>query len=294
MKGFYRVYQNGRLVREQENLITTEGRRMILNYLSETSNSFAESIAIGTVSTAPTVNDNRLGFELGRGDIDFRVPEYTSGQITFRAGLDPSITGTVHELGVFSQSSNSLANYPSQLLTTFEDSIEDISGGGPDFTKTRAGTSSYRVTAAAGASTTARIINSGTDLSGYQTTDVFGLTCFINDANTSSIQVRAGVDSTNYYRYNIIPGTTLGYRLFEWNKADFVAVGTPDWELITEYSFIVTAGAAATAVNLDGLKIDDTDFYAEYGMTSRAVLTSPIVTGTNEQLDIEYVVEFNL
>lgn len=295
VKGFYRIYKNGVLVGETENLITLSGKRLILQFLASSVGSYAGAISYGT-STTPAVNtDSKLGFEFGRSAILLRAADPTTGRITFKASLDPEVAGVINELGIWPYLSNSSTEYGGHMVTTFDPNTESLSGGAVNTTTYRIGAESYGASPAASGTSTISLTSIRNDFSGYSDTDIFSLAYFLQDANTASIAVRLKVDNSNYFGYTITTGSTPGYVVTDWTKSQFTATGSPTWDAITSADFLITAKAAgATTVLLDGLRVNDTDIYPDYTLVSRAVLGTPITKSAGEQVDLEYLLEFTI
>jgi len=295
MKGTYRVYKGGLLVAEQDNLITNLGRTIILRYLAGNIGSFAGAIAAGAQHKAAVVTDTKLGFEFMRGAITVSAPMVQSNTVVYKASMPLNSAGRVYELGLYPHLTQTNAEYAGNLFIGFDPATESLTGGGANTTNYRTGAESYAVGAAAGASTTAAATAIRGNFGVYDPTDTFSLGYFLNDANTASIAVRLLVDSSNYFTYTVTTGTATGYFVADFDKSSFVWTGLPSWDNVTRAEFVVTARAGgATSVNLDGMRINDTDVYPEYALVSRTVLATPVTKASGEQMDIEYTLGFNL
>lgn len=296
-KGTYRVYKDGLLVAEQPNLITDRGRGLILRYLAGNIGTFAGAIAVGSHTTPPAVTDTRLGFEFARGAITLGAANVPARQVVFKATIPMETSGVIYEMGLYPFIRQTDTEYFGQVYLGFDTNLEELTGGGVNTVNYRIGTDSYEATAAASTATatTSTTITAGQargNFGGHGPSDVFSLAYFLNDANTASIRVRLYVDNLNYFEYTISPGAITGYRVTDWEKGAFVATGTPSWENITYADFTITAGTGgATTVQLDGLRVTDTDVYPDYGLVSRAVFATPIIKRPGEQMDVEYALE---
>lgn len=295
MRGVYRIYRDGELVAESENLITDEGRKIVLRYLAGNIGSYADVLAVGTQNVLPTSADKRLGFEFARTNVELRIPNFADNSVTFKGSLAAQDAGSVYEVGLFPLATGNNTNSASRLITGFEPTTEPLSGGVTNTTNVRLGRESYSLNPAANGNATAVLSSLRTDFSGYGDDDSFSLAFFINDANTSSIRIRLLSDAGNYFEHSISGfGTNPIYLVREMRLGDFTVTGSPDWANITEAHFTVFAGAAATSVQLDGFRVNDTDIYPEYGLVSRTALASPVIKEPGQQLDIEYTLEFNI
>lgn len=292
MRGLYNVYSDGELIASVPNVITDEGRRVILRYLAGNVGQFGGAVAVGSSQQIPASTDTKLYFEYGRGAVDLVAPDFLTSRIIFKAPLPIALSGVIYELGLYPFMVAPSSDFASNIITGFDPSVEGLSGGTANTANYRIGIESYQLSAAASGTTTATLARTGS-YEGYAPEDVFTLGYFVNDANAASIRVRAINDASNYYSYTFTPPTVPGYYTKDFRKADFVKTGNGDWNTITSLDFRLTAGAGGTAVvQLDGLRVSSTTQYIDYALVSRAVLGAPIFKPVNQQMDIEYVLEF--
>jgi len=74
MYGVYRVYKDGEMISESNNLITSNGKDVIHQYMAGIIQDWASSIAVGAYDTAATINDYKLKYEISRFGITTRSP----------------------------------------------------------------------------------------------------------------------------------------------------------------------------------------------------------------------------
>ena len=295
MRGMYKIYLDGKLVNEAPNLITNAGRPLVLRYLAGQTSSIGGSISCGTSGTAASAADVKLGLEFMRGAVLLRGVDYTTNRVIFKATMDPAAAGVIYELGLYPYQINNAAQYGGESFTNFDSSNEPLTGGTANTINFRTSNQSYSVSPALSTSATISLSPIYDDLSGYQDADIFTLGYFINDANTATINIRIKTDAANYYQFSFAPPTVSGYYVRDILKSSFTVVGTPTWANISSLDFIVTAQAAgATTVQLDAFRLNDTDIYQDYGLVSRSVLATPQPKLAGEQMDIEYLLEFNI
>lgn len=295
MRGYYNIYSNGELVNHTPNIITDEGRRLILKYLAGNIATLAGAISVGTSGVAPVRSNTKLGFEFSRAVVDVSSPDFVAGRVIYKGTLPTSIGGKIYELGMYPSVDGPMTEFNSRLITGFDAGVEPLTGGLISLTNYRIGAESYAVTAVASGTSTASLTSTRGDFSGFGDDDSFSLSYFINDANTSSIRVRMMTDAVNYYDSVVIPSSVSGYYTAEFLKSAFVATGTPNWNSISAVQFIVTAKAGgSTTVQLDGFRVNDNTIYSDYALLSRGVLQTPETKALGQQLDIEYVLEFNI
>jgi hypothetical protein len=294
MRGLYRVFSDGKLITEVPNMITEQGRVVVLRYLSGQVGRIGGAVAVGASQTLPARTDTKLYFEYGRGAVDLVAPDFLTNRVIFKAPMPLALSGTIYELGLYPYLAAPLSDFSDMVVTGFDPNVELLSGGTLNSSNYRVGAESYQLAPAANGNSTATLtVNTG--FGGYSPEDLFTLAYFINDANTSSIRVRMLTDATNYYSYTFNTPTAPGYYTHDFAKSAFTRTGTADWSNITSVQFTVNAGAGgATAVQFDGLRINDTTPYVDYALVSRAVLGAPLYKLPNQQMDIEYVLEFGI
>lgn len=295
MIGVYRVYLDGCLVAEQPNIITDQGRVIILRYLAESIGSYAGAIAVGSGSSLATRYNNKLDFELARAEIDLRVPYFSTSTVLFKGTLPSNFVGKVRELGIYPTLNAPANSFNSRVITTFNTDSEVISGGTVNYVNTAAGSTSYEVTAAPSTTQTVSLSYLQSDFSGYLPTDSFALAYFTNDTNIATIKVRMKTDSTNYYEFSFTPAGPVNYYVQDFLKNSATVVGSPAWSNISSIDALVTANSGgSTTVQLDALRVNDNNVYGDYGLVSRSVLGQGITKSVNQVMEVEYSLGFNI
>ncbi|AXH49186.1 tail protein [Streptomyces phage Blueeyedbeauty] len=297
MKGVYRFYQGGELIAEHENLLTTEGKRLILRYLAGQSPSLGAAIGLGVSATAATVNDTSLGFEIERVSVALKSADYTNNLVLFKGTVDQDTTFNIYEAGLWSSSSNALSGeFDSRLLTTFDLSLEEWTNVTADTTANRTSEDAARIDAAISATTQARL-DVEMDLSGYSVNDTFLLAFSKPNNNITTIKLvfEDPISGGSLSLSKTVSALPTGYNILAFKKGDFVASGTISWDNITRMGFDVTAGGTAGYVILDGLRVEDVDTpNQDYILVSHAILSSPINKTNVAPMDVEYALEFSV
>lgn len=297
MRGVYRFYQDGKLIAEHENLLTNEGKRLILRYLAGQSPSLGGAIGLGVSAVPATVNDSILGFEIGRVPVSLKNADYTSNMVLFKGTIEQDATFNIYEAGLWSASSNSLnTEFDSHIITTFETELEEWTNVTVDTTANRTSADAVRIDAAA-SSTTQSYLDVEMDLAGYSANDTFLLAFSKPNNNISSIKL-VFEDTTTGGSFSLtktVSSLPTGYNIIGFRKGDFVASGTVSWDYITRMRFDVAAGGTGGYVILDGLRVEDVDTpNQDYILVSHSVLSSPIVKTSAAPMDVEYALEFNV
>ena len=294
MRGTFRFYENGRLVGEQQNLITAAGKRAILSFLAGWQGNFASAIAVGSGQTAANTTDTGLELEWSRTPIIVISPDFINTTLVYKARLETMESGKIYEAGVVSDVAAD-ANYRSRMITGFDSTIENWNAGAFTTSNARIGTEALRVTAATGVSTLARNLDTPIDLSGYSNIDKFAFAYNNGNISASNVLVRFYTDDSNYFTRTIAAPGAAGYKIEKFSKSDFVATGSPNWGNITSTAVGVTGSGGTATIDFDMIRIDDKDTYVDNNvLVTRTVLGSPITKSPGLPLDIEYTLDITI
>lgn len=300
MIGKYKIYKNGVLEREQENLITTFGKKYILKYLSNQVPNIGDSIAVGVSNTAATIGDLTLGFEFSRGLINVRSALVTSG-IVIKAELDDTVGGLIYEMGLFPTVSNSSSGqFGTKVLSQCDPSLETWVGVGAGFIgadttgPSRIGTEMVGIDATASSNINAIFQPFSENMEGYSPLDQLSLAYYNQNSSCNGITVSLLSDSSNYISYTFVP-SSVGYFIKSWPFSSMITTGNPDLTNIATLQVNVSANSGGAAlISLDGLIITDVDIYQDYGLISHSILTTPLAKLPDDTIEIEYYMDFTI
>lgn len=295
IKGVYYFYQDGELLAKSENILTTEGKRLLLRVLAEQAASLGQAIGVGVSAVAATAADTRLGWEVDRSAIDIKAVDYDNSLVVMKTTLPQNTAYTIYEIGLWSQFTNSLnTETSSRILTTFETDVETWTNYTLDTTQNRTSRDAMRIDAAISSTKTA-VSNVDLDLSGYSSVDQFSVAFYKANNNITTLGLVFESATGVYRKTTTVSSLPVGYNVINLNKGDFVATGTPDWSAITKIDIEVTAGGTAGYLIMDGIRIEDADtLNPDYALVSRSVLGTPLVKTDNAPMDVEYALEFTL
>lgn len=294
MRGTYRFYENGELVGEAHNLITTAGKKHFLQFLAGYVGVLVKGLSVGIGDAAATVNDASLQYEFNRAYVNLVSVDYANTAIVFKGTIAAGVTGTVYEAGLWSEYESS-DFFRSKPLLDFS-SVEGLWSSGTTIAGTsRIGIDSMRLAPAISATEMSTLSNIYLDLSGYSNLDEFALAYNVNSAFVSSIKLNLYTDATNYYT-RTLAAPTAGYKISAFKKTDFIATGAPSWSNITSVSVSVTSTAGGSgSVDFDGLRVEDRDQNSEQiVLISRAVLPVPVVKSAGIDMDFEYLLDLTI
>lgn len=255
--------------------------------------SLVQGIALGIGSVAPSVNDQRLGFEIARVPVLLRSYDPVADKIIFKAQVPDEFIGKISEAGLVSLLTDALTDNTSQTLSTF-DQFEgwEVTAGSIlwNSTNTRLGEDSMRMALATSSSATA-VLPVALDLSRHSPVDTVTL-AYNASTTTSGITITFLTDLSNYFYKTITP--VVGYQTASIAKASFTANGVPNWGNITQIKISVAATTGgSTVVDLDGLAIFDEDnLNPDSILVAREVFT-PIEKATSSVNEIEFSLTVN-
>jgi hypothetical protein len=125
-KGTYIYKENGKEIGRSYNIITTNGRKVLLQYLAGVKSTWAANLAIGAIPGTPTADDLELNFETGRYPITLRTyqaaTDSTPDLIVVRATLPSTLYANIYEVGVYPTDTTSGLNIvDNKIFTDFSD-----------------------------------------------------------------------------------------------------------------------------------------------------------------------------
>lgn len=253
-------------------MITTQGKGAILRSISGGGTPIA-AIAVGVGQTAEALTDTALVYEIHRAPVVIASVDQTAGEVIYKAIIPEEVSGTVYELGAWSD--YNLSDDAEPLLLTFEPESELWSVGTYVNTNSRIGEYGLQVTG------TSTLYGLGMDLSVVLPTDVLSMAFYVN-AGVTKVELRLGNDNTNYLSYSI-NNPTVGYNIVSFNRSAMTSMGVVDDESLSQAQLVVTGGN----VVMDGLKINKAT-PSDRILVSRKVLTTPFVKQADISMEVEY------
>lgn len=329
MNGIYRIYEDGKLIREVKNKLTLLGRSNALSTMLGLTQSFAGSLGIG-VSSLSNSDSSVLptgAVFLNMTDLDYGVGKYpvtssslgqdssqTKDALVYTARITDPSRYSIYELGLFSNQIAGSVDVDALSLLGFE--------GGDSLKETVSSVDYYlddtNSTYVAGRKATYQADNINYRIGSNAVKLLSGYSVFINDsifnltnfyspdklklafyssgAVTVTVTFYSGTNSISY-QFAGINGT---YSVLSKLKTQIYGtpVGTIDWSVIDKIEVAVSGGTANTSFAiLDGLRIEKTKPIDSIdGLVSRAVLddNTRIDKQAGSIIDIEYLLTFDL
>lgn len=294
LSGEYKFYLDGDLVVASGNIITNFGKLAIMRYLAGNITSYAGAIAVGVSPKTTNTTDFVLDYELFRVPIAYKTTNMANSSIVFKATAGSGVSGIIHEVGMFPSQNNELSG-AYQTASVFNMNNDEAWQGviARDTVNSRIGSSAITLTAAGASMSSIYNQDVRLDLSGYSATDVFKLAFITFDNNATSIAVKFtngdGAEIMGIFAPEAhTSGASPQYQIISITKSQF-SNQNANWANIIRADVMLYAGAGASTVAVDGLKVIDADHLnPEYGLVSRSTLASPVSKNSNQTLDVEY------
>lgn len=280
-------------------MITDSGRDRINQYLAGTVPNIAQSISLGIQNTAAAATDTRLGFEVARTPITLTSYNPDTNELIFRAPWPAEYTGTIREIGLTSEPSDTISLGGSRTIALFNLDEENwtYTSSGLQATEIANGLiGEYSLTLVAG---TEQLEWAGLnlDFSELGSTDQFSLAFGMAWGDASSVTLKFLTTDTDFYTITYT-GTYNAFDQFGIaTKASAVPTGSPDWGNITAIRLQASTGTSGE-LYFDALRIENNTYVdTDDVLVGRQVLVTEYVTGFNQDLknteDIEYTINIS-
>lgn len=261
-------------------MITTAGARWIRQYMSQQVETMVESVAFGIGSTAPTVNDTDLEYEVLRGQITFRSYDPTTGEVALRVEVPNDQAARITEVGLWANASDNDGTAQSQQLVDFDDEVEPWAATGTFVANSRVGLKALQITA----NGTSTLTTEGLSLEAYSGQDQFALAIGPTLTGSCTLNVRFRTDASNYFNFSTT--VNAGGVIKKFTKSAAVRTGNPSWDAINDIQFIVS-GATSLSMRLEGLRVlNSENALSDYVLVARQVI-APFQTDPTKTTEFE-------
>jgi hypothetical protein len=297
IKGTYVFKQNNIEIGRTNNLITSNGRNLILEFLAGARQNWAADMAIGAMSSpSPLVSDTQLNFETARYPVVLKsyITANTVANnpdlISIRTTLPINLSANIYEIGLYAINN---AEYTTStrnniILNDFSDITNWTYSAGTvslnqyiaqGYSSPRIGSYSINLSN----STTYSNSSLSIGFSNYTNKDYLQLLVF----NTTSGTITVTLTDISGITQTLVFTTTLntGYSVL---SSEFDS-GIYNFSNITSISITTDSNTYAT---IDAIKVSSAnEISVEESLVSKAVLLNPIAKNLNVSLDVEYYVE---
>jgi hypothetical protein len=281
--GRYRFLEEGNVVAEFDNVLTTAGKREILGMIAGTSTRITR-LGLGVGDATPDAADKTLFMPLVDTPVDFSVPLFggASSKIVFKSRLDETVAGVIYEIGCYNSPE---INEP--LIFNFGDGLTDFAGpAGGGVNDVRIGPTSPKIV-----DTTPLVVDKVASAGDLRSTDTIALACkpSTTAASVLTVVIRDVNNNTATCAYTL-PGGTTNYQVVNKAVSDFAFAGPFSWNDISRVT--VTRDATANDIIMDGLSARSP---LQAGiLLSHAKYSAGVVKRFGVRMDVEYELTFNL
>ena len=293
LKGTYVFKQNGIEIGRSENVITTNGKQAIVQYLANSSNEWAAALSVGGINTATSVSDTTLYYEFARSAVTLKSFKLGSPNIIIVKGtLDASISANIYEVGVYPSNTASIFGTRDRLLIEDFSTLTNWTGtytsnafaAGTVYSP-RYGSYSLNVPANTTISNSTYSLN----VSSYSTLDTLDILANVVSGKSGTITVTlTDINGNTAVFAPFSFGSTAGYQVLS------LPMPTSIFTLSTVSSIQIQTTGANSAIVLDVIRVGvKAELTESTSLVSRSVLTDPIVKTSGTPLDIEYYLQLS-
>ena len=292
-KGTYVFKENGIEIGRSQNLITDNGRDVILRYIAGATQSWASNLAIGAMPIQPTQSDTDLNFETARVPIDFKTYRNAISPdpdlIIVRGTLPQNLYANIYEVGVYPDSSSTSLSAKSNAILADFDNISNwnVSAGNVSITNFMPqAENSPRIGAHSVELDPETIYENATvsfDIGGYTPINNLEVLLYNTVEGVLTITLTDLLGASMSFTFNLV--TEPGYQVL---SAPF-SPGAHLFETIDKISISTDTTAIAT---IDAIKATTrNEFSTKDYIVSKSALTTPIAKKYGVPLDIEYSIQ---
>lgn len=304
LKGRYVFKQNGKVIAESKNIITTKGQKEILQYLARQQDSYGDTIVLGIGTSTPSDSDEYLDFT------NFAVPvqgyfyDDTNNEIVYQAIVPSGVIAKIYEAGLATNypflltSNTDTVSNSSDLICNFDENEDwNLTSGIEFYTDSslsilRSQNNSLRYTLTNTTKTSTLLYPNIFKL--YDDSDILKIALNIATNLPTGITIKFydSANSSNYYEWTL-SSLSLGYNIKEIEIGSLTqpvsALSLSDINTIE----ISVASTADTVIDFDAIRVDHISDSFGYVLISRSVLTTPSTLSLEAPIDIEYRLEFD-
>lgn len=306
-KGTYIFKQNGVELGRSQNIITSNGKKMILEYLSGSRQNWAADMAVGAMPTnalgqAPLATDTQLNFETARYPVTLKTfisaTDTNPDLIVVRSTLPVDLYANIYEVGLYPTNYSNFFNSTRNniILTDFSNlslwntvsgttSINQFIGQG--YGSPRIGSNSVNINTDTIYSSSS--LNIG--FSNYTNIDSLQLLVFNTAAGMVYVTLTdvSGKEQTVSFTTVDNADYSVLSMAFDQNTSGINYAPISEFSAITNISISTDSNSILT---LDAIKVSSAnEISTQESLVSKSVLSNPIPKNPNIPLDIEYYVE---
>jgi len=287
IKGKYRITY-GDVVIEKENVITNNGILMMNKFLTGNAIDWAGSIALGVLSkNTPSATQTSLDYEVARYPVtlkSFKQISSGSNQIILKTTIDPSVSISIYELGVFPINIIQSSQKDQVVFSNFSESISASSSAWRNASGYISGanyiTASTAIYPASRFGTANILLQSGStayitqsfDITNYNSKDSLNLLYYTSSSIASQSATVSFADTNNLVWSN---SGSITSAASGWNTLSITLSGSKPAKFNGYVSSAsIALGSGSNVLALETLKfVSGESKTPEYLMTSRTTFT---------------------
>lgn len=288
LKGTYVFKQDGVEIGRSENVITTNGKNTIVQYLAGAVTDWASAISVGAISTATSISDTNLYYEIARTPVTLKSYIYgTPNIIVVKGTIDSTVAANIYEIGVYPYSTSQVFGKRDQLIIDDFSNIANWSGtyttnayAAQSPISPRSGLYNVNLTSGNAITNSSLVL----DFSTYSTIDTVDLLVNVPSGSSGTLTLTFtdvnGLTSTISYPYS-----STGYQVLSQVFPSSVF----------NLSTVSTVSLSSTSnITVDAMRVSvNAELSNSAALVSRSVLSTPIAKIAGTPLDIEYYVQLS-
>jgi len=266
-------------------MITTSGKTVIKRFYAGQIGQIASSMSLGVGDAAAVSSDVQMQYEAVKIPIMSVAVDSNSDRIVFRATLPVNQIGSIYEVGLWSSLYSEIEPYNLNVLNYLSGSWTN---GALTTTNARVGANALQINYVANGTTNAELNGFNADLSKFSDYDsvVVG---YYATTNLSSLRVRLGSDSNNYWELLLPSGIANKYNIARVSRSAATKIGNPDWKNVSYIAVRPSATSTGSgSVYFDGIRLEPNASMSSNILVARSVLLTPQIPDSDLESDIEY------
>lgn len=308
--GTYVFKQNGEEIGRSQNIITANGTRAILQYLTGASQEWASAIAVGAIPTTASSADMTLEYEIARSAVTMKSYKYGFPNLIIVKGtLSSEVSANIYEVGVYPYNTGQIFGRRDQLIIddfsySYNWLFSKISGSTVSAIPANSNSSYYNNFAAQSvysprvgtyslnipANSTISNSNLSVNLSSYTSLNTFDILVNVAAGSAGTMTVTLtdvnGNTTSSPLSYSFDASILSGYQILSTNlPSDIISLSSIN-------NIAINTSGTNSSITLDAMRISLLSEIGDLsGLVSRSVLTTPIAKIYGTPLDIEYYVQ---
>lgn len=308
--GTYVFKQGGEEIGRSENIITANGTRAILQYLTGASQDWAAAIAVGAIPITASSADVTLKYEIARSSVTMKSYKYGfPNQIIVKGTLSSEVSANIYEVGVYPYNTSQVLGKRDQLIIddfsfSYNWLFSKINGSTVSNIPANSNTSYYNNYAAQSAysprvglyslnipaNSTMSNSNLYVNLSSYTSINTLDVLVNVTAGSSGTMTITLtdvnGKTTSSPLSYSFNGSTLAGYQVLSANlPSDIISLSTIS-------NIAIATSGTNSSITVDAMRISLLSEVGDLsGLVSRSVLTTPIAKIVGTPLDIEYYVQ---